>query len=85
MSQLPERSGEAVWKSRDGDWPVHKDTVTDWWVEDRDAVGLDDVTVHDFRRTVITNLTRVTGDSTIGRKVADQKLQRVDARYNLYN
>ena len=22
MSQLPERSGEAVWKSRDGDWPV---------------------------------------------------------------
>jgi len=85
MSQLPERSGEAVWKSRDGDWPVHKDTVTDWWVEDRDAVGLDDVIVHDFRRTVITNLTRVTGDSTIGRKVADQKLQRVDARYNLYD
>ena len=59
--------------------------MTDWWVEDRDAVGLDDVTVHDFRRTVITNLTRVTGDSTIGRKVADQKLQRVDARYNLYD
>ena len=48
------------------------------------AVGLEDVTVHDLRRTAITNLTRVTGDATIGRKVANQTLQGVDARYNLF-
>ena len=84
IRQLPEREGHAIWKGRDGDWPVHKDTVTDWWGADRGAVGLDDVTVHDLRRTAITNLTRVTGDATIGRKVANQTLQGVDARYNLF-
>ena len=84
MRQLPEREGHAVWKSRDGDWAIYKDTVTDWWGADRMAVGLEDVTVHDLRRTAITNLTRVTGDATIGRKVANQTLQGVDARYNLF-
>lgn len=84
MSQLPTRDGKAVWKNREGDWPIHPDTVNSWWDKDREAMGIPDATPHDLRRTVITNLTRVTGDATIGRKVANQALQGVDARYNLF-
>ena len=69
---------------RELDASVHKDTVTDWWIESRGEVGLEHVNVHDFRRTVITNLTRVTGDDTIAMKVANQKLQGVKLRYDLY-
>ncbi len=88
MKWLPEaiEGRDCIWQRTKGkfDNHVHKDTVSDWWGEARGEAKLDDVTVHDFRRTVITNLTRVTGDDTIGRKVANQTLQGVDARYNLY-
>ena len=50
----------------------------------RAEAGLEHVNVHDFRRTVITNLTRVTGDDTIAMKVANQKLQGVKLRYDFY-
>ena len=84
MSELPDREGNAVWKNREGDWPIHPDTVNTWWDKDREALGIADVTPHDLRRTVITNLTRVTGDANIGKKIANQTLQGVDARYNLF-
>jgi integrase len=84
MSQLPDRDGNAVWKNRDGDWPIRSDTINFWWDKDKAEMGIADVTPHDLRRTVITNLTRVTGDANIGKKIANQTLQGVDARYNLF-
>ena len=90
MDQLPKREGVWVWKQRrtkrepDKDLPIHPDTLNDWWGKDRDALGLSDVTPHDFRRTVITGLTRVTKNDTIGRKVANQALQGVKKVYDLY-
>lgn len=84
MSQLPDREGNAVWKNRDGDWPIRSDTINFWWDKDKADMGIVDATPHDLRRTVITNLTRVTGDANIGKKIANQTLQGVDARYNLF-
>ena len=90
LEQLPDREGIWVWKQKrskknpDRDLPIHPDTVTDWWNDARDGVNLSDVRVHDFRRTAITNLTRVTKDDTIGRKVANQALGGVKKVYDLY-
>ncbi len=86
MKWLPEQEEgyDCIWRTRKDDFPVHKDTVTDWWMEARGEVNLSDVTVHDFRRTVITNLTKVTRNDTIGRKVANQALQGVKKSYDLY-
>ena len=84
MSELPDREGNAVWKNRDGDWPIRSDTINFWWDKDKADMGIADATPHDLRRTVITNLTRVTGDANIGKKIANQTLQGVDARYNLF-
>ena len=69
---------------RNPDVPISRDTVTRALQVNRERLGLEDVRVHDLRRTASSNMSALGVPKHVRERVLNHSLGRLDQSYDLY-
>ena len=76
---------QAVFPSpRNPDVPLSRDTVTRALQVNRERLGIEDVRVHDLRRTASSNMSALGVPKHVRERVLNHSLGRLDQSYDLY-